>query len=1515
MVRTVRSLSPARGVAAVAALCLLVVTFMPGLGFVGSAHAASTFNAEDYAQCANGALPSTATNCPDSWINGILNPNDSHYRENEVTAQRLQVDFDTAGTHTVTLKYLDRTGGAHAYDSLATWNATQSTADRCQDLPTGTSCIPGPATTFPIPLDSAHVPPIASPVTSSVVSDHSFTGQVFTMYGGTITSTSAITHDADVANSSKDDYAHITITFTIPANNSNGNAVQLLFGGHLAAGGGPNSWGPGLGASSISGGNYHIKWDLVDGVAIGNRDNQIMSNAVLPAQNTSIATVAHRSAAVIDTGVTIWDVASVTPSTAQGTVDFHLFSDSGCTAPVAGYTSTGVPLSSGSATSATYTVPQAGTWYWIADFHSSDTSKWTNASGACGDANESISVGKASPTITTQASPTTGTAGVNIAAVGDTATFHSTTGMAPTGSVTFTLYSNNTCTTSTGVTGSGTIHTSAGVSTASYSQSWTPPATGTFYWKASYAGDTNNNGFTTTCGDNNEQIVIGNASPTITTQASPTTGTAGVNITAGDTATFHDTNVAPTGSVTFTLYSDDSCSTSTGVTGSGTISTDSTTHVSTASYSQSFTPPAAGTYYWKAHYAGDGNNDGFTTGCGDANEEIVVSKASPTITTVADAATGTSGVSLTAGDTATFHDTNVRPTGSVTFTLYSDDSCSTSTGVTGSGSISSGSAPWTASYSQSFTPPAAGTYYWIASYAGDNNNNSFTTGCGDAHEEIVVGKASPTITTVASPSTGTSGVTVTAGDTATFHDTTAVAPTGSVTFTLYSDASCGTSTGVTGSGSISTDSTTHVSTASYSQSFTPPGAGTYYWKAAYAGDTNNDGFTTGCGDANEELVVGNASPTITTVADPNTGVSGVAMTAGDTATFHNTTSVAPTGSVTFTLYSDDACTSSTGVSGSGSISTDGTTHVSTASFSHSFTPPAAGTYYWKAAYAGDANNDGFITQCGDDNEQISVLPASPTITTVASPASGVAATGMTAGDTATFHNTTTVPPTGSVTFTLFSDASCLTPTGVSGSGSISTSGGVSTASYSQSFTPASAGTYYWIASYAGDKNNNGFTTQCGDDNEQIDVAKTTPGIVTRAQAGAVLADSQLATPSVTVQDSASLPGATPNAGGSVTFTLYGPTVTNTPDCSGTAVGASTNGVQAGQAVSDPITVSAPGYYWWVATYTGDANNSLAAGQCGDENEVTHVTQGHVGLSKTADPAPGSILQPGQRIDYTVSIPNTGDANVTDATVTDTLPAYVVVDESSITGGTFAAGSDITKSAGTITWTGVDVAAGGSTHLTYSVNVSDNAPQGEVLTNLVQMGSLSATTQHQVAAGGLTLVKHVDKATANYGDTLTYTFDASTTGTLNQHSVVVTDVVPKDTTYVSNSAKCTDAGPCTTSYNSATRTVTWQLGDMAAGTTRHLLFKVTINTPTFDPAVGLPPKTILNSGVIASHETGSTPSNVVKTTVVAVLGVKVVKKPPQKLPFTGVPAQTMVTAALLMLGAGIILSTVRRRRED
>jgi len=162
-------------------------------------------------------------------------------------------------------------GGIHAYDSLATWNYTQTTADRNQDL-NAADVVNTPTSSWPMMSDP-----------TAATHELAAANRVWTMFGGTLTASSAITHDCTTLTTqcATDDYATVTVTYSVPAGTSTRN-VQLLFGGHLAVSVGPLGWGAGLGSTSVNGGPYHIKWDLADGASIGNRDNQIMAGANNP---------------------------------------------------------------------------------------------------------------------------------------------------------------------------------------------------------------------------------------------------------------------------------------------------------------------------------------------------------------------------------------------------------------------------------------------------------------------------------------------------------------------------------------------------------------------------------------------------------------------------------------------------------------------------------------------------------------------------------------------------------------------------------------------------------------------------------------------------------------------------------------------------------------------------------------------------------------------------------------------------------------------------------------------------------------------------------------------------------------------------------------------------------------------------------------------------------------------------------------------------------------------------------
>ena len=136
--------------------------------------------------------------------------------------------------------------------------------------------------------------------------------------------------------------------------------------------------------------------------------------------------------------------------------------------------------------------------------------------------------------------------------------------------------------------------------------------------------------------------------------------------------------------------------------------------------------------------------------------------------------------------------------------------------------------------SASFTPPGAGSYLWVASFAGDAGNDAAAGRCGAQGETSVVDRASPTIATTPSAGVSVGGV---VSDQASL--TGAFNPTGRVTFRLYSDSGC--HRRVFGStGPLSGTSAT-------SAGFTTTRVGIFYWQASYRGDRNNRGFTTPCG--------------------------------------------------------------------------------------------------------------------------------------------------------------------------------------------------------------------------------------------------------------------------------------------------------------------------------------------------------------------------------------------------------------------------------------------------------------------------------------------------------------------------------------------------------------------------------------------------------------------------------------------------------------------------------------------
>ncbi|MGE3488948.1 MAG: MBG domain-containing protein [Vicinamibacterales bacterium] len=212
--------------------------------------------------------------------------------------------------------------------------------------------------------------------------------------------------------------------------------------------------------------------------------------------------------------------------------------------------------------------------------------------------------------------------------------------------------------------------------------------------------------------------------------------------------------------------------------------------------------------------------------------------------------------------------------------------------------------------------------------------------------------------------------------------------------------------------------------------------------------------------------------------------------------------------------------------------------------------------------------------------------------------------------------------------------------------------------------------------------------------------------------------------------------------------------------------------------------------------------------------------------------------PGGSLVYTIGYSNTGDADATNVSLSDVLPARTTF--ASLTGpGAHAAG--------TVTWNIGTVAVGDSGSVSVTVTLDAAFPNGTTtLSNAavyttpdVPACTTSCTTPPVTTTVTAAPDLHITKSVSPMGPvvpgaTLTYTIGYENTGNATANSVAITDLVPANTTFVS-----ADNGGVNTAG-----TVTWSIASINAGATGSVTLVVTVNENT---PLGT---TISNSATIA-----------------------------------------------------------------
>ena len=678
-------------------------------------------------------------------------------------------------------------------------------------------------------------------------------------------------------------------------------------------------------------------------------------------QGTStVATVLHNAAnnavitegSTVPLGASVYDTSSENPSTPGftplgGTVSYTFFSDSSCTTAI-GTKGTSLALTAPSTTVGPLAAGHYGfeaTWTGDANF--------TGNTSPC----EPFTVGQGTSTVATvlhnAANNAVITEGSTVplgASVYDTSSENpSSPGFTPLGgTVSYTFFSDSSCTTAIGTKGTGLALTAPSTTVG-------PLAAGHYGFEATWTGDSNFTGNTSPC----EPFTVGQGTSTVATVLHNAANNAaisdGTHVPLGtsvyDTSSENPSSPGFTplgGTVSYTFFSDTSCTTAIGPEGTGLALTAPSTTVG---------PLAAGSYGFEATWTGDSNFAGNTSPC----EPFTVNKGTSTVATVLKNASGnttiTDGSTVPLG-TSVYDTSSENPNtpgftplgGTVSYTFFSDSSCTTAIGPEGTGLALT--AP-----SSTVGPLAAGSYGFEATWTGDSNFTGNTSPC----EPFTVSQGFSGVATTLHNANG--GATITDGSHVPLgtevYDTNVVTPNtqgftlgGTVTYTFFGNTDCSTPPASTPEG-------TGLALTAHSSTVGPLAAGGYGFEATWTGDANFTGNTSPCEPFTVDQGTSAVATTLKNAADNSTITDGSQVPLNTSV--YDTNVVTPNtqgftlgGTVSYTFFSDSVCDTSVGTEGTGlPLNTQ----------SNTVGPLAAGNYGFEATWTGDANFTGNTSPC------------------------------------------------------------------------------------------------------------------------------------------------------------------------------------------------------------------------------------------------------------------------------------------------------------------------------------------------------------------------------------------------------------------------------------------------------------------------------------------------------------------------------------------------------------------------
>ncbi len=228
---------------------------------------------------------------------------------------------------------------------------------------------------------------------------------------------------------------------------------------------------------------------------------------------------------------------------------------------------------------------------------------------------------------------------------------------------------------------------------------------------------------------------------------------------------------------------------------------------------------------------------------------------------------------------------------------------------------------------------------------------------------------------------------------------------------------------------------------------------------------------------------------------------------------------------------------------------------------------------------------------------------------------------------------------------------------------------------------------------------------------------------------------------------------------------------------------------------------------------------------------------------------------GSYITFTSTISNVGYLRADNVTLVDYLPAGLTYVSSSQS----AVYNPVTR---TVTWSPVSIGGLTSVPRWITVQVDGSVPNGTHLTNTFSItwqnesgkryGPASATKEVIVYTHPTLSISKSGPLIGSPGGTLAFSINATNTGGLAAENVTLVDTLPAQYTYVSSSQSGV--------YNPGARTVTWNLGSLAAGGNSIVSLTILVNA-------GVPNNTPLNNNAAVTwKDSGGTSYGPVNTSL-------------------------------------------------